>query len=63
MISSDHADQIVWDEESEDELSDLDEEQEDRMFTFEVSKTNEQEENVTMRAGFRVSYALSSATT
>ncbi len=26
----------------------------DRLFTFEVHKTNEQEENVTMRPGFKV---------
>lgn len=45
---------IVWNEDSED-IEFLDPgEHSDRLFTFEVAKTNEQEENVTVRAGFRV---------
>jgi hypothetical protein len=33
---------------------DIDDEQSDRLFSYEVSKTNEQEEGVTVRPGFSV---------
>jgi hypothetical protein len=46
---------MAWAGESEDSSSDVEEEQDDRMFNFEVAKTNEQEENVTTRPGFKVS--------
>ena len=37
-----------------DDRMDLDEEDEaDRLFTFEIAQTNEQEENVTARSGFK----------
>ncbi|KAJ7763628.1 hypothetical protein DFH07DRAFT_1059276 [Mycena maculata] len=51
LVSPEHARAIVWNEEPEDLPIDLDEES-DRLFTFEVAKTNEQEENVTVRPGF-----------
>lgn len=41
---------------------DIDEES-DRLFTFEVAKTNEQEENVEARPGFTVSLAGHSVST
>ncbi|KAJ7509859.1 hypothetical protein B0H11DRAFT_2270198 [Mycena galericulata] len=51
LISPEHARAIVWNEETEDLPMDIDEES-DRLFTFEVAKTNEQEENVEARPGF-----------
>ncbi|KAJ7117660.1 hypothetical protein C8R44DRAFT_791229 [Mycena epipterygia] len=51
LISSEHARAIVWNDEVEDLPMDIDEES-DRLFTFEVAKTNEQDENVTVRPGF-----------
>ncbi|KAJ7246483.1 hypothetical protein C8J57DRAFT_1360578 [Mycena rebaudengoi] len=51
LISPEHARAIVWNEETEDLPMDTDEES-DRLFTFEVAKTNEQEENVEARPGF-----------
>ncbi|KAK0467152.1 uncharacterized protein EV420DRAFT_1507486 [Desarmillaria tabescens] len=53
MISSEQAALLVWKENSEDPFMDLDDDA-DRLFTFEVHKTNEQEENVTMRPGFKI---------
>ncbi|KAK0202722.1 hypothetical protein DFS33DRAFT_1436579 [Desarmillaria ectypa] len=53
MISSEQAASLIWKEASEDPFMDLDDNT-DRLFTFEVHKTNEQEENVTMRPGFKV---------
>jgi hypothetical protein len=57
FISPEHAAQIDWKEEMDvEDAPDADEEEEsDRLFTFEVAKTNEQEENVTCRRGFPVS--------
>jgi len=57
LISPEHARSIVWSEqESEDTLMEMEEDQDesDRMFTFEVTKTNEQEEAVKPRPGFKV---------
>jgi len=45
---------IVWNDDSVTEVMEIDDEQSDRLFTFEVSKTNEQEEGVTVRPGFSV---------
>ncbi|KAK0217807.1 hypothetical protein IW262DRAFT_1560097, partial [Armillaria fumosa] len=53
MISSKQAASLVWKETSEDPFMDVDDNT-DRLFTFEVHKTNEQEENVTMRPGFKI---------
>jgi hypothetical protein len=57
LISSEHAQTIVWNENEEDDDDALDVEQDesDRMFTFEVAQTNDQEESVTVREGFKVS--------
>lgn len=56
LVSSQHAESIVWDEDKDDNFSmDADDEDEsDRLFTFEVTKTKEQEENVSTRPGFQV---------
>ncbi len=58
MISSEQAASLVWKETSEDPFVDLDDNT-DRLFAFEVHKTNEQEENVTIRPGFKVYSHLS----
>ena len=56
LMSDEHASSIIWKGNDADE-SDVvfDDEDTDRMFDFEVTKTNEQEENVKSRAGFEVS--------
>ncbi|OJA14302.1 hypothetical protein AZE42_01565 [Rhizopogon vesiculosus] len=56
LISLEHACSIVWSEQDpEDTMTEMEEDQDesDRMFTFEVTKTNEQEEAVTPRPGFK----------
>lgn len=58
LISQEHARSIVWNsQEGEDTVMDLDEDHDEssRLFTFEVAKTNEQEEAVKPRPGFKVS--------
>ncbi|KAG1840861.1 hypothetical protein C8R48DRAFT_739797 [Suillus tomentosus] len=56
LISQEHAQSIVWNsQEGEDIVMDLDEDHDEssRLFTFEVAKTNEQEEAVKPRPGFK----------
>ncbi|KAG1886619.1 hypothetical protein F4604DRAFT_1278700 [Suillus subluteus] len=56
LISPEHARSIVWnDQQGENAIMDLDEDYEEssRLFTFEVAKTNEQEEAVKSRPGFK----------
>lgn len=58
LISPEHARSIIWnDQEGENAIMDLDEDHDEssRLFTFEVAKTNEQEESVKLRLGFKVS--------
>ncbi|KAG8215118.1 hypothetical protein J3R82DRAFT_8569 [Butyriboletus roseoflavus] len=53
LISEDHAKSMIWSNSvSDDQLSESDEDDTDRLFTFEVAKTNEQEEGVSVRQGF-----------
>ena len=53
LISPEQAAAIQWKEAfGESAPMEVDFEESDRLFTFEVSKTNEQEENVTLRQGF-----------
>jgi hypothetical protein len=56
LVAPEHASRIVW--RSEDDVDDMnvddDEDEADRMFSFEVSKTKEQDENVTAKPGFVV---------
>lgn len=55
LISDDDARKIVWKEDVDDVvLFDPDNDDTDRMFTFEVTKTREQDETVTARPGFSV---------
>ncbi|KAF9233642.1 hypothetical protein BU15DRAFT_79891 [Melanogaster broomeanus] len=59
LISPEHAESIVWNEHnSDDELSESDQDESDRMFSFEVAKTNEQEESVSVRKGFKCTTEL-----
>jgi len=53
LISKDHAESMIWSNSiSDDQLSESDEDDTDRLFTFEVAKTKEQEEGVSVRQGF-----------
>ncbi|KAF8340910.1 hypothetical protein F5887DRAFT_1062589 [Amanita rubescens] len=53
LISNDHAESMIWSNSiSDDQLSESDEDDTDRLYTFEVAKTKEQEEGVTVRQGF-----------
>lgn len=54
LISDEHARAIVWNDAEDLPPVDTWEEDSDRLYTFEVLKTNEQEENVTARPGFTV---------
>lgn len=55
LISDEHGDKLVWSEDKEGaSVGTFDEVEFDRMYTFEVSKTNEQEETVTVLEGFSV---------
>lgn len=62
LLSAEHSQEIVWG----DEVDDLagtplgsENEEEARLFSFEVAQTNEQEENVIVRKGFTVGYLIS----
>ncbi|KAH9165762.1 hypothetical protein EDB89DRAFT_2008009, partial [Lactarius sanguifluus] len=54
LISADHSASIVWNDEDRDSISiDMDAGDSERLFTFEVTKTNEQEESAVSRPGFQ----------
>ncbi|KAF9232684.1 hypothetical protein BU15DRAFT_67234 [Melanogaster broomeanus] len=54
LISPEHAESIIWNEHNSDnELSESDQDESDRMFSFEVANMNEQEELVSVRKGFK----------
>jgi hypothetical protein len=55
LLSPDHSSSIVWNDEDGDTNSeDIDAGDSERLFTFEVAKTNEQEESAVSRPGFQV---------
>jgi hypothetical protein len=55
LLSSEYSASMVWDnEDSDSESVDLGTGNTDRLFTFEVSKRNEQEESAVTRPGFQV---------
>ncbi|KAF9228234.1 hypothetical protein BS17DRAFT_850512 [Gyrodon lividus] len=55
LVSEEHAKSIVWsDPVNDDNNTEDNEDDTDRLFTFEVAKTNEQEEGVSVRPGFKV---------
>jgi hypothetical protein len=53
MVSPEHAAALVWGAEDEDHEMDTDD-YSDRLFTFEVEKTVEKEESVSVRPGIKV---------
>ena len=59
LLSPEYSVSIVWDnDENGSESVDVYADNTDRMFTFEVSKGNEQEENAVVRPGFQVSVSF-----
>ena len=63
LLSAEHIASIVWgDEDDEDESMDADAGDDDRLFTYEVAKRNEQEESASSRPGFQVITSASSDT-
>lgn len=64
LASLEHASSIVWagDVHEEPGINDEEDDQVDRLFTFEVTKTSEQEENVVSRPGINVRRLLSALT-
>ena len=59
LISSEHAQTILWSEEDGNEdggdnMFEVDQDESDRIITFVVAQTSEQEESVTVREGFKV---------
>ncbi len=55
LLSAGHSEAIVWNERDADTNSvDIDAGDSERLFTFEVAKTNEQEESAVSRPGFQV---------
>jgi hypothetical protein len=59
LLSSEISPSIVWsDEESDTDSVDIDAGDSGRLFSFEVAKTNEQEERAVSRPGFQVTLLL-----
>ena len=56
LVSREHCQRLVWSDRLDDDkpADPFEEEDSDRMFSFEVRKANEQEEDVKLRAGFLV---------
>jgi hypothetical protein len=55
LLSVDHSASRVWNDEDSVSVSmDTDSDDAERLFTFEVAKTNEQEESAVSRPGFQV---------
>lgn len=54
LISPKQTRSITWKDDHEDSMMEFEDDESDRLFTFEVAKTNEQEENVSVRPGFNV---------
>lgn len=60
LLSPEHSKAIVWgDQDSDTESVDMEAGESDRLFTFEVAETNEQEENAVARPSFMVRSYLS----
>ena len=60
LVSPGHASSLVWagDDQEEIEIDEEEADEVDRLYTFEVTKTNEQEENVVTRPGINVRVSL-----
>ena len=57
LLSAEHSASIIWGEEDSDTDSVDDTGDDDRLFTYEVAKRNEQEESAVSRPGFQVIYS------
>ena len=57
LLSMTHSASLVWGEDNESIT--IEDGDEDRLFTFEVAKRNEQEESAVLRPGFKVVLFLS----
>jgi hypothetical protein len=58
LLSTEHSASILWsDEDSDTESMDSDTGDDDRLFTYEVAKRNEQEESAVLRPGFQVIFS------
>jgi hypothetical protein len=55
LISREHLDTVVWKDSNDQDDFDSDYDDNDREYNFEVSKSEEQEENVIVKPGFMVS--------
>lgn len=59
LLSPEQSASLVWnDQESDTESVDMDVGDSDRLYTFEVAETNEQEQSAVVRPGFKVSFPL-----
>ncbi|TDL23181.1 hypothetical protein BD410DRAFT_839090 [Rickenella mellea] len=56
LVSDEHCKKLVWADEQDSIVSPLEEDDSERLFTFEVSKTNEQEEDVKFYPGFIIKH-------
>jgi hypothetical protein len=57
LLSAEHSKAIVWDDDNDDDddvSTHSENDDSDRLYYFEVAKTNDQEENVVARPGFTV---------
>jgi len=60
LLSTTHSASLVWgDEDSDNESITIEDGDDDRLFTYEVAKRNEQEESAALRPGFKVVLLLS----
>jgi hypothetical protein len=60
LVSAEHSNAIVWDEDDDDDdiSTHSENDESDRLYYFEVAKTNDQEENVIARQGFTVQISM-----
>ncbi|TDL23180.1 hypothetical protein BD410DRAFT_721351 [Rickenella mellea] len=56
VISDEHCRRLVWTDDQDDMSTLLEVEDSERLFKFEVSKTNEQEEDVELSPGFKINH-------
>ncbi len=55
LLSAEHSTSLVWgDDEGDTDSVDIDPGDDDRLFTYEVAKRNEQDESAVSRRGFQV---------
>lgn len=58
LISEEHARSIIWTDDSEDAATNTENSKPSRLYKFKVAKTNEQDETVITRPGFRISTSV-----